>query len=107
MKGMVSQFVLFGFLMLLMWTGVSYVSQNMQYGRAREFFRSAVRQIEDSNFDDAVLKQCQTQATGRGYRLYIRQYKENQRDASVMLTYDYTFPVTQKVKTYTICGFAR
>lgn len=107
MKGIISQFVLFFFLMLLMWTGVSYVSQNMKYGSAREFYCSIIRQMENSDFDGKVMAVCQEKARERGYLLSIRQYKENRRDARVTLEYDYTFPVTQKRKTYTIHGYAR
>lgn len=107
MKGIISQFVLFFFLMLLMWTGVSYVSQNMKYGSAREFYSSIIRQIENSDFDERVMSECQQKARERGYLLSIKQYKENRRDAKVTLEYDYTFPVTQKRKTYTINGYAR
>lgn len=107
MKGIVSQFVLFFFLILLMWTGVSYVSQNMKYGSAREFYCSVIRQIEKSGFDEEVMAECRRKAGERGYQLLIRQYEENARDARVTLEYDYIFPVTQKRKRYTINGYAR
>jgi hypothetical protein len=79
----------------------------MQYGSAREFYTLVVRRIENSDFDEKVMEDCRERAEDKGYHLYIRQYENNRRDASVMLTYDYTFPVTQKTKTYTIRGYAR
>lgn len=107
MRGIVSQSVLFFFLVLLMWTGVSYVSQNMRYGSAREFYCSVIRQIENSAFDEEVMAACRERAGELGYQLSIRQYGENKRDARVTLEYEYTFPVTQKKKKYTINGYAR
>ncbi len=107
MKNILSQFVLFFMLMLLMWVGVSYVSQNMKYGSARDFFASVVRKIENSDFDESVMSSCERLAGEQGYSLSIQQYDDNRRDASVTLTYEYIFPVTQKKKIYTIRGYAR
>lgn len=107
MRGMVSQFVLFFFLILLVWTGVSYVSQNMQYGGARDFYRAILRQIENSDFDEKILEDCRKKAKEKGYRLRIRQYRGNPRDARVTLEYDYVFPVTQQRKQYVLDGYVR
>ena len=101
MKGMISQCVLFFFLILLMWTGISYVAQNIQYGGA------VLRQMEESDFDEKVLDECRKKAEQRGYRLQIRQYGENRRDARVTLVYDYVFPVTQQKKQYQLDGYVR
>jgi len=105
-KGIVSQFSLFFFLMLLSWISLSYVSQNMQYGSARDFYRMVVRQIENSDFDSSVLADCRKKAESRGYQLKIEQYKD-MRDARVTLQYVYTFPVTQQKRKYVIDGYAR
>ena len=107
MKGMVSQFVLFVFLIILMWTGVSYVSQNMQYSSARDYYHFVVRQIENSDFDQTVIEACKVDAKKRGYRLQIKQYEENQRDARIKLEFDYRFPMTQQKRQYWIDGYAR
>lgn len=107
MKGIVSQFVLSIFLIILMWIGVSYVSQNMQYSSARDYYHLVVRQMENSDFDQAVVKACEADAKKRGYRLQIRQYGENQRDARIILEFDYRFPMTQQKKQYVVDGYAR
>ena len=107
MKGMFSQCVLFFFLILLMWTGISYVAQNMQYGGARDFYRAVLRQMEESDFDEKILDDCRKKAEQRGYQLQIKQYGENRRDARVTLVYDYVFPVTQQKKQYQLDGYVR
>lgn len=107
MRGIVSEFVLCIFLMLLMWTGVSYLAQNMQYGSARDFYYRIVRQIENHDFDLAVIKKCGDEAKKRGYKLQIRQYNGNKRDARIKLDFVYYFPMTQQKKQYKIDGYAR
>lgn len=107
MKGLFSQFVLFVFLIILMWTGVSYVSQNMQYSSARDYYHFVIRQIENSDFDQAVMEACKADAEKRHYRLYIKQYETNQRDARITLEFEYRFPMTQRKKRYLIDGYAR
>ena len=107
MRGIISQCVLFFFLILLMWTGISYVAQNMQYGGARDFYRAVLRQMEESDFNEKVLVDCRERAKKKGYRLYINQYGENRRDARVILEYDYVFPVTQQKKQYRLDGYVR
>lgn len=107
MRWIFSQCVLFFFLILLMWTGISYVAQNMQYGDARDFYRAILRQIGESDFDEKVVEDCKKKAAQRGYHLKITQYKEKRRDARVTLTYDYVFPVTQRIKQYRLDGYVR
>lgn len=107
MKGIVSEFVLCIFLMLLMWTGVSYSAQNMQYSSARDFYHVTVRQIENHDFDPAVIKECKDRARERGYRLQIKQYNGNRRDARITLDFACRFPMTQQKKQYKIDGYAR
>ena len=93
--------------MILMWTGVSYVLQNMQYSSARDYYHLVIRQMENSDFDQTVVKACEEDAKKRGYRLQIRQYKGNQRDARILLEFEYQFPMTQQKKQYVIDGYAR
>lgn len=102
-----SQFVLFLFLTLLLWIGVTYVSQNMQYCGAKEYYGIILRQIEDSYFDGTVIQDCITKAEKQGYRLSVRYYGENHKDARVTMQYEYVFPMTQMKKSYVIDGYAR
>ncbi len=107
MRGMISQCAVFFFLILLMWTGISYAAQNMQYGSARDFYRDIIYQIKVSDFNEKILDECQKKAKQSGYQLRIRRYGKNLRDARVTLLYDYVFPVTQKKKQYRLDGYVR
>ncbi len=108
LQGMISHFILFVLLMLLMWVGVTYVSQNIQYSSAKKFHSGVVRQIENSYFDKQVIKDCERKAEGEGYRLQVESYdRGNGRDARVRLEMSFTFPVIQKTKQYVIEGYAR
>ncbi len=108
MKGMISQFVLFFFLMLLMWTGVLYVMQNIQYSGAKRFHSNVVEQLENSYFDEKVRAECQRQAEENGYRLTVEEYGEKgNRDARVILEFSFTIPVLKTTKQYRIEGYAR
>ncbi len=106
--GMLSHFVLLVFLTLFLWTGVTYVSQNIQYNSARQFHGSVVHQLENSYFSPAVIEQCKVQAGKNGYRLTIETFgTERHRDARVILDMDFIYPVIQRVGRYTIEGYAR
>ncbi len=107
MRGIVSQFVLFIFLTALFWISVTYVSLNMQYCGAKEYYAGIVRQLEDSYFDSAVIRDCVAEAERQGYRLSVRRYGGNERDARVTMKYEFVFPVTQTKKHYVIDGYAR
>ena len=107
MKGLVSEFVLCIFLMILMWTGVSYSAQNMQYSSARDFYHVIVRRMENHDFDPAVIQECKDRAGERGYKLQIKQYNGNKRDARITLEFICRYPMTQQMKQYKIDGYAR
>lgn len=108
MRGMFSQFVLFFFLLLLMWFGVIYVMQNIQYSSAKGFHSNVIEQLENSYFDEKVKGNCQQQAKRNGYRLTVEEYgKAGNRDAKVVLEFTFTIPVLQTSKQYRIEGYAR
>ncbi len=108
MKGMISQFVLFFFLLLLMWTGVLYVTQNIQYSSAKRFHSNVVEQLENSYFNEKVREECQEKARENGYQLTVEEYGEKgNRDARVVLEFSFTIPVLKKTKQYKIEGYAR
>lgn len=107
MRGIMSQFVLFIFLTALFWISVTYVSLNMRYCGAKEYFAGIVRQLEDSYFDSAVIRDCVTEAERQGYQLSVRCYGKNDKDARVTMQYEFVFPMTQTKKRYVIDGYAR
>lgn len=107
MKVVVSQFVLFFFIMLMLWVGVTYVSQNVQYSRAKQFFRDVTHSLQMSNFDNQVKQLCETEAKKRGYTLHVQLYGDDMRDARVTLTFAFLYPLIHKKETYTVEGYAR
>lgn len=107
MRGVMSQFVLFFFLSLLLWISVTYISLNIKYCGAKEYHRRALQRIEDSYFEQSVIKSCINEAKNKGYYLSVQSYGENQKDARVTLQYDFVFPLIQEKKHYIIDGYAR
>lgn len=107
-QNIVSNFVLFILLMILMWVGVTYVSQNIQYSSAKKFHGNVVERIENSYFNAQVMKDCERKAKQNGYLLLIEIYGGKfSRDAKVKLEFCYTFPVIQTTKKYIFEGYAR
>lgn len=107
MKGIVAEFVLCIFLIILLWTGMSYSLQNIQYSSARDFYHAVVREMENHDFSPSVVKKCQYKAEKRGYKLQIRYYDENKRDARITLDFIFYFPITQQKKQYKLDGYVR
>ncbi|MCH5266348.1 MAG: hypothetical protein J1F02_10645 [Lachnospiraceae bacterium] len=106
--GILGQFVLFLFLMLLMWVGTAYVTQNIQYSSAGKFHSRVVQRLEDSAYAANVIQECQKKAKQQGYQLTIERSKEGKgQDAKVTLGFSYTFPVLQMSREYIIEGYAR
>lgn len=106
--GMFSHFVLFLFLLLFLWIGVTYVSQNIQYSSAKKFHSSVVERVENSYFDPAVIGECREKAEKNGYQLTVETYGEmGNMDARIILDFVYVFPVIQMSRRYTIEGYAR
>lgn len=106
--GMVSHFISLCFMILFLWIGVAYVSQNIQYSSARQFHDSVVQNLENSYFAPDVIKECKEKAERNDYRLVVGIYgKGAHKDARVILDFDYTFPVIQVTRHYTIEGYAR
>lgn len=104
----VGQFLLFFFLVLFMWIGVAYVSLNIQYSSARQFFDDVVEQIENHYFSSEILEECRQRAEENGYQLAIETFgEEGNMDARVVLNLVYVYPVVQVSRCYTIEGYAR
>lgn len=107
-QSMISQFVQFVFLMLMLWVGVTYVSQNIQYSSAKRFHGNVVEQLENSYFDNQIIKDCERNAKESGYQLTIKTYGDiRNRDATVSLKFSFIFPVIRVEKEYIIEGYAR
>lgn len=107
MKGVVSQFVLFFFIMIMLWVGIAYVSQNMQYSSARQYYREVIYQLQISDFAKQKKLSCVAQAKRRGYELEILSDAISPHDARVRLVVPFTYPLIHRKTTYVIDGYAR
>lgn len=104
----VGHFLTLFFLVILMWIGVTYVTLNIQYSSARQFFDDVVEQLEDHYFEEETCKECQRKAEEGGYKLTIETYgEEGSMDARVILEMVYVYPVIQVSKSYRLEGYAR
>jgi hypothetical protein len=96
------------FSMIFIWIGIAYVSQNIEYSCAQNFFNSVVREIENSYFSEDIMEQCAQKAKENGYELSIREFSSKEhKDAKIRLDFSYTYPIIQKVQRYSIEGYAR
>lgn len=104
---MVSHFVLYLFLMLMMWVGVAYVSQNIAYSNACRFYGNAVKYMEEHDYAPVVLEECRQAAKKNGYILTVDLYgQKGGKTARVILDMTYVFPIVQEERHYTIEGYA-
>ena len=107
MRDVISQFVIFFLLTLLLWIGLTCICQNMRYCNAREYYEKILQQIEDSYFEPTVIRDCTIKAKEQGYQLSVQCYGESQKDARVILRYEYTLPMVQVKRQCVIDGYAR
>lgn len=107
MKSIISQFVIFLLLSMLLWMGVTYVCQNIRYCSAGEYYERILRQIEDSYFEQTIIRDCIIKAKQQGYQLSVQCYGERQRDARITLRYEYVLPIVQVTRQCVIDGYAR
>ena len=49
-------------MILFLWIGITYVSQNIQYSSARQFHDSVIRHLENSYFAPEVIDECKEKA---------------------------------------------
>ncbi len=107
MKGLIHQFILLLFLLLTMWVGITYVSQNIQYSNAKKVHQEIVIVLENHGFQESVIKECEENAKKNGYRLFVELYGEKKKDAKVTLKFSYIYPLVHKKTDYVIEGYAR
>lgn len=107
-QGVFHLFLIFIFSIVFMWIGITYVSQNIQYSSAQRFFCSVIKELENQHLSTEVVKECRMRAQRNGYFLQIDEFgKGEHRDARVILTFSFTFPIIQKVQQYKVEGYAR
>lgn len=103
-----SQCVLCFFLILLMWTGITYVTQNIQYTRAKQVHDELVMRIENSNCDAKTIADCKHAAGQCGYDLMVDTYETAYgTQAKVILDMKFWLPVLNKGRCYIFLGYAQ
>lgn len=74
---------------------VCLISADIEVANARDAYTTYTLQLQDSNFADAVIVACKSDAASRGYVVNITMFEDDNgnRSGTVELQYDYTIPV--------------
>jgi len=90
-----------------MWIGITYVTQNIQYTRAKQVHDEISLRLGNNDFDPETIQECRNLASQCGYDLTIDLYEQGgEEGARIILDMTYQFPVFQNVKRYSIEGYA-
>lgn len=111
MKHIISAYGTMFVLMLNVMICISLCNVSGTVAEAKEFKADIVAEIENSNFNAAVINGCINQAEAAGYKLTITNciYDENNniQTAEVILTYAYEIPLLGISEIKTTRGIAR
>lgn len=111
MKHIISAYGTMFILMLNVMICISICNASGAVAEAKEFKADIIAQIENSNFNTAVINGCINQAQEAGYTLTITNciYDEtnNIQTAEVVLTYTYEIPLLGISEIKTARGIAR
>lgn len=99
------------FLVLVTLSGIGTVMAGADTTKAQNYHADVIEEIECSNYNDAVIASCITQAEREGYELAItpvaRDAAGNVQTAEVILKYDYGIELFQLSQKKSIRGFTR
>lgn len=111
MKHIIGAFSVLMILLLHIFIGVAVITVNAEVAAVKEYKAAVVAEVENSNFNPAVIAECKAQAAKRGYSLQVTEclYDEERdlRTAEVVLTYTYKIPLLGITNTRTTRGIAR
>lgn len=111
MKQVINFFTWIGLLSLFFFACCNIIIAISQRIDADEYKSDVIAEIESSNFNDAVIDYCKTQAAQNGYTLTVTgcQYDadNNIQMAEVILEYKYAMPVFNITSTKLVRGTAR
>ena len=95
MKQIIEQFLTFLFLFMFILIGFSYVIQNVTYTSARDYYSFVIHQIEDNDYEEAIIADMIKNANKMGFELDVEQYKniKGERKARIRMEYKYTVPI--------------
>lgn len=111
MKHIIGAFSALLILMLNSFLCITVSTVSAEVAAAKEYKEDVIAEIENSNFNPAVIQQCIAQASAEGYRLSVTNcvYEEdnNIQSAEVILEYTYRLPLFGITETKTTRGIAR
>ena len=94
------------FLCILLCIGV--LEAGITASNARDAYTTYVLQLQNSNYDDAVVDAIKKDAADRGYEINIKVFTDDQggRSGSVELQYEYHIPIINYTTYKYIRGYA-
>lgn len=108
MKNIIEYFLLFLFLLMFLWVGITYVNQNITVNNARAYKSAMVLQLQNSDFSDAVIQELILKAEEDGYHIEIEDYgfDDVKKIKKVSLLFTYRIPLINYSKDFVIEGYA-
>lgn len=111
MKGLPGYFIGIILLLFLALMGTSMITGSIAAENARDFHSSAVRQIENSNFNPEVIGSLYRDADKLGYELEpieVQEIMPNRKICEVTLKYTYSTGILHgQSQVHEIRGYAR
>ncbi len=89
--------------------GMNLMMASLEKDRAEEYKASFIAEIENSNFNQQVIEQCQKKAKESGYELVVQlsSLDHHRMLANVVLKYHYRLPLLGVDQEYMLKGVAR
>lgn len=111
MRNIIGAFSALLMLVLNLFLCISVSSSSAAVAAAKEYKADVIAEIENSNFNPAVIDACIQQARELGYSLEVNGYVYDEahdiQSAEVMVTYSYEMPLFGIAKTQMTRGIAR
>lgn len=92
----------------------SMISISLQNFEARDYYNIVRNRVEDSNYYNEVIEECEKEAAAKGYKLVITDVTVDEKKPSKLITlkYSITIPIYKllrngEVKEALIEGYAR
>lgn len=111
MKHIVEAFSALILIMLMAFVSIGILTASAQVTNAKLYKADCIAEIENSNFNPAVISECIAKAANAGYELQVKSCSydtfNDVNTAEVILTYQYEIPLFGVSVTKTTRGIAR
>lgn len=111
MKHIVETFSALVLIILMSFVSIAILTASAQVTNAKGYKADCIAEIENSNFNSAVISDCVTKAAAAGYELQVKSCSydiyNDINTAEVILTYQYEIPLFGVSVTKTTRGIAR